>query len=284
MKRNSALKLYVIVGSVLMFLWCVNARADSFSYVTTSAGQFGTVDLNNGDVSIISPLPSTPAGIATGANGLLYAAETGLEGAPNELITINSANGTTTPVGPIGVTLTAFAGLTNGALFGLDSSNNLYSLNPLTGAATLVGSTGIQPYNDSFGFTDGLAGSATTLFFTLQLGTPNPTLAPSLFSIDPTTGASTLVGQTGVTDIAGLGFDQNTLYGFTSPFFSGTTVPSIYTIDTSTAAATFDAQLNPNNGIGFFGATPAPEPSALLLLGTGLLGLMGIGLYKKRLA
>jgi PEP-CTERM motif len=26
---------------------------------------------------------------------------------------------------------------------------------------------------------------------------------------------------------------------------------------------------------------PIPEPSSLLLLGTGLLGLMGIGLYKK---
>ena len=28
----------------------------------------------------------------------------------------------------------------------------------------------------------------------------------------------------------------------------------------------------------------APEPSSVLLLGTGLLGLMGMGLYKKRLA
>lgn len=60
----------------------------------------------------------------------------------------------------------------------------------------------------------------------------------SLYTINTTTGAATLVGATGATHITGLDFDPTSgiLYGVADSGFLGT--PMLVTIDKSTGAAT----------------------------------------------
>jgi hypothetical protein len=94
----------------------------------------------------------------------------------DNLVTINPGNATVTLVGPTGIhspvpappgtpyhSVDVFASLATGQLFALDWGNNLYSIDPSTGAAKLVGSTGIPTLVPAgagiFAFTTGLAGT-----------------------------------------------------------------------------------------------------------------------------
>jgi hypothetical protein len=177
-------------------------------------------------------------------------------------------------VGPSGASFVVTAGSGN-SFFGLDGSDNLYSINLSTGAATLIGSTGITPIGTN-AYTNSLAGNGSELLYTQQL----PSMASTLFSINETTGASSEIGLTGINDISGAGFEDGTLYGFTSPFLDPSTIPSLYTINTGTGAATFDAVLDPTLGP-VFGATAVPEPSSLPTLLAGLAAIGG-ALYLAR--
>jgi PEP-CTERM motif len=97
-----------------------------------------------------------------------------------------------------------------GTLFGLNQAVSqfmgppvepaLYTIDPTTGVATLVGSTGVS---GSFGL-GGLAfRSDGALFATFtSFGTPDS----DLYRIDPTTGAATLIGPTGFDQLDGLAF------------------------------------------------------------------------------
>src|SRR4051812_38522780 len=118
----------LILGLVVLCASCANAIASPVSYVTTSTGQFGTVDLANGAFSQIALTPGAPlSGLATGADGTIYGMN-----ALNQLVKINPANGATTIVGPSGVSFSVFAGLAGGALYGVDATNALYSVNATT--------------------------------------------------------------------------------------------------------------------------------------------------------
>lgn len=62
--------------------------------------------------------------------------------------------------------------------------------------------------------------------------------ASSLYTVNPITGAATLVGATGMSHMTGLDFDPTTgvLYGVVDSGFTGT--PQLVTVNTSTGAAT----------------------------------------------
>jgi hypothetical protein len=254
--RRLLLALFVLVAVT------ADASAAPFSYVTTSSGQFGTVDLSSGafsQIGIQGPAPFT--GIATGADGTIYGMD-----ASNRLVTIDPTTGATAVVGPSGVGFAVFGGLASGGLYGLDINNKLYSVSVTTGAATLVGATGI-PTLALHGYANSLAGNGSTLYYTEERGSPGA-LASTLFALDPATGTATTIGLTGIHDIVGSVFDNGGLYGFTSPFLSSSTIPSIWSLDTSTGAATFVHTLDPA-AAPVFGGTPVPEPSSLLLLVSG---------------
>ncbi len=106
-----------------------------------------------------------------------------------------------TNIGPIGTGF-AFGGLTYAPqidtlfLLGGRGNNNLFSVNPFTGAATLVGSHGI---NDLFGLT---YDSLNNVLYGTQFSGGS-----SLYTLDINTGASTLVGNMG-RGIGGLAYDS----------------------------------------------------------------------------
>ena len=246
-----------------------SAEASELSYVITSTGQFGTVNLSTGSETLIANEGGVSEGIATGANGDLYIVD-GL----NNLDILNPASGAKTVVGNTGISLTTFGATTTGALFGFDAAENLYSINPATGVAALIGSTGLPAVNTApANFGNSLSGNATELFYTLQIYSGTAKQASELYAIDPLTAKSTLIGPTGISAILGSEFADNMLYGF-----SYTSSDKIVTLNTTTGAASKGAALSGPFTL-IYGATAAtPEPSFAPLAGV----VFGIALLVRK--
>ncbi len=159
---------------------------------------------------------------AAGASTLFGTTYTG---STSDLYTIDQTTGAATLVGATGHNI---GDLTNvgGGLVGIDlTSNALVSLNSATGAATgTVAITGTRGAITSVAWdnvTHVLYGDTTNAFSGSDL----------LYTIDTTTGAATLVGALGATDLFGLGF------GGDGALFASDTGGSVYGVNTTTGAA-----------------------------------------------
>jgi len=128
-------------------------------------------------------------------------------------------------------------------IFGVSTSDQLYSINPTTEVATLIGTTGE--------FLEGLALSPGGQLY----GTDTSGI---LYTINAATGAATLVGSTGQEDLEALFFSGSTLYALT---FSSST-PRLIEINPSTAATTTVASMGSLTGV--------PRAATLYLNGTAL--------------
>ena len=145
--------------------------------------------------------------------------------------------------------------------------NQLYTINPTTAAASVIGSTGVYRSSGDLSFDN-----SGKLYLTSS--TPN---ADTLYSINPTNGAGTLIGSLGVNNVYGTAFDPstNTMYGFTD---SGN--EHIITINLNTGLATSLTTYGP----GFYGVTATdfePEPGTTILLLSGLFALAVVA-YRRR--
>jgi hypothetical protein len=171
----------------------------------------------------------------------------------NQLNTLSTMDGSPTLVGDFGVD-GVMAGLAYDAgqeiLYGTDSFNDtLYSIDPSTGATTLIGLLGGERIH-------GLAfdGATGTL-----LGAPGLS-GDGLYQIDTSTGAATLIGHIGFffedprDTVSGLGFhpQTNVLYGSIS---GPNRVGKLITIDTSTGKGSPIAETQPLTGIAFHPVT-----------------------------
>jgi hypothetical protein len=205
---------------------------DDLAYVISASGQFGALNLETGKFLQLNPnVPLSLVGLARGHHHTIY----GLDAA-NNLVTLDPATGAVTvigntglPVGP-GDSIALFASLADGALFAVDFQNFLWSVNPQTGVATEIGFTGIAVPPDFAAChcvqANGLAGAENELFFSWEVADdpqnrpvtpPSPSDVPStLYRINPHTAAVHKVGLTNTAaPIVGLGFVDDTLYGFT---------------------------------------------------------------------
>jgi len=99
-----------------------------------------------------------------------------------DLYTINPLNGAVTVVGTSGIDYDDFGSTTSG-LYAVATNGSLYSINASTGAATLIGATGL-----SFGSWRSLSTNSSALYF--ADGT-------NLYTLSTTSGAATLVGSLG---------------------------------------------------------------------------------------
>lgn len=190
---RSAVARKAVLLFVISLAAVIKIKADDIAYVTLSNGGFASLDLTTGTSTVIG-FTNFLAGVGWSAGGL-YGADSTFNGAPdNNLVTINPSTAATTTVGDIGVSLATFAGLTSGALYGLDANNNLYSVSPITGNATLIGATGLPP--DEANFANALAGDATHLYYALENPHSDPDPVPSsLYSLDLVTGMRTSLGS-----------------------------------------------------------------------------------------
>ncbi len=205
------------------------------------------------------------------AGGLSFIGNTlfAIGGSRDELWHITTAPGTL--VGATGERAGSDAGLdynvVNGLLYNYNTDSgagSLYTIDPATGAATLVGSGNR--------FLDGLAINSAGQAFAID-----GAFSGALYSLDLTTGASTLIGSLGVSVRAqfGLTFADGTLYGLSS---NG----QLYSFNTATGAATFLANTSCGGqqcadweGLAAVQAAKVSEPTSLALLGLGLLAAAG---------
>ena len=249
-------------------------------------GALITIDQNTGAPTLVG----TPAGVArlTGlafdSSGNLWGSTQTGGGFPppppvltSDLIRINPATGALiNDVGTIRESSTSgpalsIADLTlqpgTGALYGVDGPNDglglqgdLFTINPSTGVATLVGNTGYFFASIAFG-PDG------TLYLTgadfAGAGPINPVLA----TINPSTGA--VLTHVSTTDFfGGLGVrSDGTIFGSTGD------TAQIFTLSTSGAETLVGS--TGQNFVGDLAFAPVPEPGTLALLLCGGVAVLG---------
>ena len=199
------LALFVAVVSLT-----ASAKAQRLVYVVTSSQQFGTVDLATGAFHQIGPnTPEPQANLVWAPDGTLYS----LSLITASLEKINPATGEVTFIGPTGLGPNAFdLAWADGQLYATDLSNNIYSVDPSTGVATLLRATGMPP-DQIYPFTfnadgtielcdEGFYGFAGRLFaiydeFTLNPATLaiTPVTAAALYEINPHTGVASRIAS-----------------------------------------------------------------------------------------
>jgi len=125
-----------------------------------------------------------------------------VDDASNEIITVDAATGAVTQIGNAGGPAIFYdiAFNPSGALYGVAADGNLYAISTTNAAATRIGPLGTSALNGLVFSTQGtLYGSGGT----------------SLYTIDTSTGAASLVGSTGSTTLVSAGdlaFLNGTLY------------------------------------------------------------------------
>jgi len=211
------------------------------TFYVDGQGNFGTLDLASGTLTQIgaATLPSS-TGIDLTPGLQIYAYN-----GSNQLLQITPSTGAATLIGNGSITnQTTTGALTNGSYFGIDAvTGNVYSIDLGTGATTQVGhsSTGVA-VPSGCSLETSLSGSANTLYYTVgysgaSCGAPMP---DTLYQIDPTSGATTLIGPITVSGsprngFVGSAFVGGTFYGFTS---AGQGQAQEYSINLANGAAT----------------------------------------------
>jgi hypothetical protein len=250
MKNRTAAAALALITSLSL----LSVKADNMAYEGEGNADFGTIDLTTGAFTYLGNPGVVITGMAT-EGATLYG------GSYNNgfLYTINTANGSLTPIGNSGVAYDTF-GSTTAGMFAVGRDGNLYSVNPSTGAATLVGPTGIP-----ISGTRGLSTEDSALYYSVDA---------DLYTLNTSTGAATLVGNTGGTYMGALLLEGGILYG-------GADSPSIQVVEVNPLTAAITSGPDETGAASdFWSLAPDPlttnsvpdEASTLRLL----LGVVGI--------
>jgi hypothetical protein len=208
-------------------------------------------------------------------SGVLYGSVAGnVAATAGNLVTINPATARVTVVGPFnvgaGVTMTDLAFTPSGQLYGISSVGgaNLYSIDVLTGQATLVG-----PAGPTFTTGGGLAISSAGVYY----GTPT---AAQYGTYDATTGVYTNITNPfkpvpSPSSYGSLAFNgAGVLYGMNLGEGAASGHPThLVTIGPSTGLVTDVGASVPAIDAIAFSPTPVPEPGAFALVGIAVVGL-----------
>jgi hypothetical protein len=267
--------------SLAFNLAAITASAESFAYVITSNQQFGIVHLPTGKFTQIGPnTPETEAGLIPAKNGSLLTLTFS-----GKLEAIDPATGRTSVIGATGLgdcstpsspcpsTSANTIGELGGTIYAIDISNNLYRINPVTGAASLIGPTGLPsapiPFSSnpdgSFNFYDSALFEANgNLYYIFDTGKesmssgPTPVIPASLYQINPFTGRATLVAPT-TFSLDAVTEENGGFYTFIND------VGQVATFDLANGNTSFVSNLDPSAGL-IFGASPVREQRARFLL------------------
>lgn len=235
-----------------------------------NAGNLYGIDTGRGSASVIANI-GTNIGDLTSDTRAGSATVWGVDLVANTLVTFDPATGSATgSLSILDAEITSIAfDVTTGTLFGNDTltygrSSNLYTIDPVTGGTSLVGSIG---YSSVFGLGFDQAGNLFGI----------DDSSKDFLQIDTLTAASTLI-TTGLFNGAfDLASDPDTGIMYVSEAFAH----KLHTIDLSTGATTYVGPYgNGSNIAGLaFGVAAVPVPAALPLM---VLGLGALGMARRR--
>lgn len=275
----------------------IAARAAPVVDAITGSLQIGQMDLATGAFTSTGSIAPTIQYLATGPGGSLLTMD--FSGSLDSINRITGAlsiigptgfSDCTTPSSPCGPQAQLSFGSAAGTLYATDFANNLYTLNPTTGRATLIGSTGLPavPFipassnpDGSFNFYDeNLFGVGGKLYMNYDAGIFNPAtssvttvISAALYELDPATGHATTVGSTdfGMVTVANI---NGVIYGFEGP------TNSIVTLNVTNGQTSTVGNTDPALGL-IGGAAPAavPEPGTVAL---AAIGLMSVYLLRRK--
>ena len=162
-------------------------------------------------------------------------------------------------------------GRLGGSFYATDFANNLYSVDPATGAATLIGPTGmpevkLAPFSQNpdgtFNvYSENLVSAHGRLYAnfataTTDFVTVTPVIPGALYQIDPSTGRATWIAPTD-TNITAMVNVHDTVYAF------DVYTNQVLTLDLTTGQTTPVSDVDPAVMSLIAGATPArPSPAA----------------------
>jgi hypothetical protein len=217
-------------------------------------------------------------------NGTLYGFTD--SGAPTpSLYKINPSSAAVSLIGPLNLPFVFEGGLAfapNGSAFGTNADNSgnpeLFSLNLATGAATVIATISGGDHD-----INGLAYRSDGKLIGLDR------VSNSLLVIDPATGVSSVLaavpttvgGVGGMSVLGGIGY-----YNTSGPQGSFSGSNQLYSFDLFTGASTLVGSFAPTiSGTGISGlAAQVPEPSSVILVACGLLGMAAWGWRRRALA
>jgi len=146
---------------------------------TKGVGQLLTIDPSNAQVlttlTLLGSGNSFCPGIAFDSLDVLYGSRGNSSGRLEDLDLIDQVTGVLTPIGPMEVVISDIVFGPDGILYGSSPTGDLYSIDPVTGAKTLLFNTGIAQ----------LSGLAAAPAGPTPTPTPTPTATPTV-TVTPT--------------------------------------------------------------------------------------------------